>query len=819
MNLQRPFRRSLLTSACALAFGPVAHAAGGAIRFLVVDPSTGAPVPGFLLVKRGTVAEVVETGTNKVGESAPFDPATLNLLPVDSKAKIVRVPLGQSITLQQQKPVKTITITVTATRVRPNAPTAGSSGTVRDRSEIQKFINTTQADTKQLTKGQAGVTQDSAGQQHVRGEHTEITYVVDDVPLPDTLSGRQGSMVVPSTIDSIDIITGGFAPEFGGQTAAVLNIATLPTVKTERDLTLQAGSYNTMNGDLTATGHLGSRIDYVLDLNANSTENLQEPNQPGDQTAHNHGSSESGFAKVKYKANEKDTFSLSVNASPDQSQIPNRTGLPASFVAAGQGYGFEGLRNADGTVPITYSPNPNAYGSQTMVLPSQQADGMDINQRESSEFATLTYNRKMDANDAFMAAFTLLHSGQDLTNNNPAVDGLNLPVDNSIEYNPTVSRNIHQVQGLASMDMHRGNHRLKFGVILDTNTGNETYNVQPASRLALDALAALDPALAQAGTSNPNDIDIDGNPVFTPTSGTTPTIHVHRSDIYQAAYVQDTWQLGRLTSNYGMRFDRYASSQTGGGEVDASMFSPRLNFQYKLDRLTDLRWSYDRLFNTPPLAQGAIVGEAIQPETLSQYDVGITRKVKKNETATLAYYYKDIRNQVDVGLLIPGSEIGLYSAVNFQRGAVHGIEFSYDVSAPKGVGWDEFFNYTYSAAMPNGLDNTGAPAPDYNDHDQRQTIGAGAAYSWKSGASAALTFDFGSGLASSIIPPTTERHPRHEFGLHATTGDRLWHGRGGLSLDIENILNSTQVINFQSGFSGTRFEQGRRILLSTNYKF
>ena len=44
------------------------------------------------------------------------------------------------------------------------------------------------------------------------------------------------------------------------------------------------------------------------------------------------------------------------------------------------------------------------------------------------------------------------------------------------------------------------------------------------------------------------------------------------------------------------------------------------------------------------------------------------------QTLSVAYYVKQIHDQVDTGLFIPGVQIGLYSAVNLQYGAVHGID-------------------------------------------------------------------------------------------------------------------------------------------------
>jgi outer membrane receptor protein involved in Fe transport len=412
-----------------------------------------------------------------------------------------------------------------------------------------------------------------------------------------------------------------------------------------------------------------------------------------------------------------------------------------------------------------------------------------------------------------------LHAGQDVSNQNPSVDLLNLPVDNSIEYNPTASRNVHHVQLVGDYAAKPGAHSFKTGFIIDQQSGHESYQIVPASRLALDALAALDPKLAPAGYTT-GATDVDGNPVYVATSSVSPTLNVSRNGYYAAVYAQDTWSINKkLSVNYGARGDWYSQSQNLEQEpVYLFEISPRVNFSWAVDQITRVRWSYDHLFNTPPLAQGAIVGEAIKPETLNQYDIGVERRVAPHQTVDVAYYYKQINNQVDVGLLVPGSEIGLYSGVNFQKGAVHGLEVSYDIAPPKGIGWDTYANYTLSAARPNGLDNTGAPAPEFNDHDQRQTLALGAAYTWKSGALAALTFEYGSGLTSSIVRDN-ERTPRSQADLRFYTGDRLFKGSGGLSLDIQNVFDDRSVINFESGFSGTRFVQGRQVQLTATYKF
>jgi outer membrane receptor protein involved in Fe transport len=819
-------RTSLRIAALAGVFAtlPLVNAAGlGRIRFVVTDPVTGRPTAGFVSVEdsRGHFA-VVRSSTLHIGETPDVETFAWNGSPIDrSEATVITVPLGTevSVTQKSQLPVKEITIRITATRLAPNRAPASTSATIRDNAELKKFGGGGGGnDSKQLTKGQAGVAEDSAGQAHVRGEHSEIAFVVDGVPLPDTLSGRQGSIVVTSTIQSLEMITGGFAPEFGGQTAAILNIQTLPGVdKPNVDYSLQGGGFGSQGGEITSQGPVGRKASYVIDINASQTKNAEEPPQPDRQTAHNLGSSRTVFTKFRFAQSSRDAFTLTLSNNPDATQIANRTGLPGSFAQAGQGYGLFGLRNADGSRPDAGN-SPGSLGSAPIRLLSQQDAGQDINQDEISEFATLNYQRKVSKTDTAQIAVTLLHSGQDVTNRNPAVDPNNLPIDNSIEYNPEAFRNVHHFQASGSYGSRKGRHETKGGFLLDFQTGNESYHIDSASQLALDALAAIAPNLAPPGHAS-TQVDVNGYPIFTAT-GASPTLQVSRTGAYRAAYLQDTWKIGKVTLNYGLRGDWFNQNQNlGQPDIHTFELSPRANFEYQISRNTDLRFAYNHLFNAPPLAQGAVVGQAIKPETLDQYDVAVSHKFSPTQNATLAYYYKDIRNQVDTGLLIPGSQIGLYSAVNFDRGAVHGIEFSYNITAKKAVGWDAYLNYSYSTAAPNGNDNTGTPAPDFNDHDQRQTVGAGLAYTWGSGASGALTLEHGSGLASSVVAPDTNRTPRTEVDAHLGTSPRFFGGLGSLAVDISNILDDRTVINFQSGFSGTRFQQGRKVTVSLSGKF
>lgn len=798
------------------------------VRFEVVDPYT------YLPLKNVEITLLDHAGKHSVTSFQPnihsaFDLASWRAVKGFSASHAYQIDLipGETLSIAAppsadgQPPPANFYIVVKASLFRRNA--TNGAATV-GRRQIQQLGAA--ATIQNITKTDAGVATDSSGQEHIRGEHAEITYVVDGIPLPDTLSGRQGAIVVPSTIQSLSLLTGAYAPEYGGQTAGIMDITTLPGARHfQADYDPQIGSYSTTNGDLSAVGPIGKTGDYVLDLGATRTLNAEDPQQPDHQTAHNAGASLNQFAKFRVRPTSRDSLSLTLSSSPDTMQLNNRTGLPSSFALAGEGFGFLGYRDQNGNMAPTAVLNPGGLGDQNIPLLSQQALGMDITQREADEFLTLAWQHKMKKRDSSMLSVTLLHAGQDVNNHNPSINLQNLPVDNSIEYNPTVSRNVHHVQIYGDVNLPRGKHTIKAGILLDDQLGDESYQLTPASQLALDELFAVDPNLAPSGTVQTQGgkpvTDALGNPIYQTHAAAAPILQVHRAGFYRAAYAQDTWkESNRFTINYGLRADWYRQSQSLGQPIiDTLALSPRFNFAYSPDRRTSVRWSVDRLFNTPPLAQGSVVGAPIQPEILTQYDLSVQRLIGKGQNLELAYYVKDIRNQVDTGLIVPGVQIGVYSAVNFQIGGVHGIEFSYDSEPTNGVGMNSFLNYSYSIASPAGLDNAGQPAPIFNDHDQRNTVGGGIGYSWKSGANSSLTFTYGSGLASSPVPPSALRIPNSEFDLHFGTGSHALGRFGAVNLDILNLFDSRDVVNFESGFSGTRFQQGRRILLSIVGKF
>src|SRR5260370_27174 len=69
------------------------------------------------------------------------------------------------------------------------------------------------------------VAQDSFGQLHVRGEHANLQYRIDDVLLPESIPGF-GPELATRFADNISLMTGGLPAQFGFRETGVIDIHT-----------------------------------------------------------------------------------------------------------------------------------------------------------------------------------------------------------------------------------------------------------------------------------------------------------------------------------------------------------------------------------------------------------------------------------------------------------------------------------------------------------------------------------------------------------------------------------------------------------------
>ena len=314
-----------------------------------------------------------------------------------------------------------------------------------------------------------GEVQDSVNQVHARGEHSSNTIDINGFELPGALQGRIGQVIVPTVIQSMDVITGNYSPEYGGECASIINmnLRSGPITPVE-SIQLGEGSYVTRYAEMMAGGQTGNFIapasgatatgqakqfDYFIDMNAYASDNVTNPPQPGDQTAHNAGESESLFGNFDFALSKTDQISLILNSDPADSQIANRSGLPDMFAPIGQGYGYAG--------------HLSAAEAASEGIGSQQADGQNINQRDLNQFAITNWRHTINANTFSLMSLGITNSELVLSNSNPAINLNNLPGDNSIEFNPTMDRESEHKQVQGSVTNTNGPHTFKAGGLFD----------------------------------------------------------------------------------------------------------------------------------------------------------------------------------------------------------------------------------------------------------------------------------------------------------------------------------------------------------------
>src|SRR6266403_139433 len=92
-----------------------------------------------------------------------------------------------------------------------------------------------------------GVAQDSFGQVHLRGEHANLQYRVNDVLLPEGIAGFSQELDVPF-IKTLNILTGSLPAQYGYRTAGVVDIHTASgsSLGNRAEFTAFGGSFDTL---------------------------------------------------------------------------------------------------------------------------------------------------------------------------------------------------------------------------------------------------------------------------------------------------------------------------------------------------------------------------------------------------------------------------------------------------------------------------------------------------------------------------------------------------------------------------------------------
>src|SRR5256885_4640729 len=108
-----------------------------------------------------------------------------------------------------------------------------------------------------------GVAQDSFGQLHVRGEHANLQYRIDDVLLPESIPGF-GQELETRFADNISLMTGALPAQFGFRNTGVIDIHTKTGAAFQQsEASVYVGSFDTFMESLERGGVTG-RLSYYV---------------------------------------------------------------------------------------------------------------------------------------------------------------------------------------------------------------------------------------------------------------------------------------------------------------------------------------------------------------------------------------------------------------------------------------------------------------------------------------------------------------------------------------------------------------------------
>jgi outer membrane receptor protein involved in Fe transport len=576
----------------------------------------------------------------------------------------------------------------------------------------------TQADIDTLPQGQntplnqvllqaPGVTNDSFGQLHVRGEHANLQYRINGIIIPEPISGF-GQSLDTRIIDQVNLITGALPAQYGNRTAGIVDIRTKSgDTGNGGSIDVYGGSHQTIQTSADVFGSKGPLSYYFSGTLGENNLGIEAPTSDGS-PLHDHTRQGNGFGYLSYLINPLTRVSVMFGTASNQFEIPNTPGLPANFTLNGN----------------------STFNSANL----------NETQSELTNFAVLALQgTNGGALDYQVALFTRYTRTQ--FNPDPVGD---------LMFNGVASQDFHsnRASGLQADTTYRLNdkHTLRAGLMLEQE------------HAVFDDSVSVFPADASGAQTS--------DQPFTIHDSNSKTGYIYSAYVQDEWKLTD-----QLTLNYGLRYDKmdeYVQASQLSPRIGlvyqptnattfhagyARYFTPP---PFELVSAAAIS-RFNGTTNQSPNSQN----DPVQPERSHYFDIGVTQRLTPELTVGLDAYYKKATNLLDEGQF--GTAL-IFTPFNYQYGRVYGLELT---TSYKKDNVSAYLNVAYSRAQ--GKNITSAQfnfGPDelsyisnnwvYLDHDQRVTASFGGAYSF---GKTTLTADsiVGSGLRSGFA--NTDRLP------------------------------------------------------------
>ena len=622
-----------------------------------------------------------------------------------------------------------------------------------------------------LVAEQPGWVYEANGVLHPRGSEYDVQFVVDGLPLTQNRSPAFAPSFDAGEVESLRVLTASFPAEYGRKLGGIVEVTTKKDVQAGWHGRLDAGggSFSTVNG---AAG-----ISYAREAERFSVGG-------------------EGFHTDRYLD------------PPVLANYANR-GNAAGFSAS-----YERDFSASDRLRVSVVHNVVRFLVPNELLQQQAGQRQDI---QNTETSGQIYFQHTISPELFLSFSGSVRDSSAMLTSNPSAT----PV--------IVSQDRGYREGYARADLagHRGHHDWKTGVDGIFSPVHEALQY-----------TITDPRAFLPGTL----------PNF-------PFPYQQKWDVEPSIYVQDQMRLGRWNISAGLRFDHY------GFVVHESAWSPRIGVSRFVPTLNLLfHASYDRVFQTPAvenllLASSPLL-DAISPSVLrlpvrpgrgNFYEGGVTKAIFGKLRLDANVFRRDFRQYSDDDVLL---DTGVSFPIAFTKARIFGEEIRAEVPQ-----WGRFSGYLSYAnqtgygqgPITGGLFLGSDAANALTDtsrfavtQDQRNSLRARVRFQAPRHAWLAMGAQYGSGLPADIgsadpndlLAAFGQRildrvdfargRVRPNFSLDLAAGAEIYHKESrsaAMQIQMANLANRLNVINFASLFSGTALGEPRSVSASLRLTF
>ena len=615
-----------------------------------------------------------------------------------------------------------------------------------------------------------GVAQDSFGQLHLRGEHANLQYRINDVLLPEGITGF-GQELSTRFADNVSLITGALPAQFGFRTTGVIDVHTKTGAEfAGGEASVQVGSFDTIMPSFEYGGVSGRLTYYMTGSYLHNGIGIENPTRSSD-PIHDDTDQFKTFDYLSYIIDDSSRFVLMLSGNYSNFQIPNNPGQPTAFVVNGR----DNFNSAK----------------------------LDENQAENSAYGILTYQKKSDLFNMQASVFTR-YSGVlfrpdevgDLFFNGVASRVDRQIYTNGLEVDMSYKLNDQNTLrgGLLFTASHAtvGSATLVFPV---DAIGNQTSDVpfRIVDNSSLNGYFAGFYLQDEWKLFEQLTINFGGRIDIAKTIKTESQFSP-RINIVYTPWTATTFHAG---------YARY--------------FTP--------PPLENVDQSTIAKFTGTTNESAITLDSPVKAERAHYFDAGVTQKIGDGLQLGIDGFYKHARNVLDEGQF---GQALILSSFNYREGEIYGGEFTANYQHG---GFSGYLNvgYEYARGMHVSSAQFLFDPDEFNyirdhwvflDHDQRFTGSGGIAYAWNDWTFSADAL-YGNGLRRGFAN-TQKNHPYETLNLGVERRISLG-GRQAIKVrfDVVNLFDKIYEIRDGSGIGvgAPQFGQRRGFYGTVAYDF